>query len=73
MSWMNWFRGAVANKMAEILLDSASKMYQYLRPAVVHELFGAACFRSHDNHKILSVSSYLRMARAHAESTRVFN
>src|SRR5208283_2666488 len=34
-----WFRDAMDSRMAEALLDSGSKIYEYLRPAAVRELF----------------------------------
>src|SRR5207302_1713117 len=34
-----WFQGAMDNKMADTLRDSGSKIYQYLRPTAVSELF----------------------------------
>jgi len=48
-----WFRSDVSNKMAEILLDSESRMYQYLRPRAVQELFKEHSSGRNDNHKIL--------------------
>ena len=49
----NWFRGAMDNKMAEILLDSESRMYQYLRPQAVQKLFKEHSSGRNDNYKIL--------------------
>jgi asparagine synthase (glutamine-hydrolysing) len=48
-----WFRGAVDGKMAETLLDGSSKMYQYLRPESVRELYNRHASGHHDYHKIL--------------------
>ena len=49
----NWFRGDMSHKMAEILLDSKSLIYQYLRQRAVQELFKEHSSRRNDNHKIL--------------------
>lgn len=49
----SWFRGAMNGRMSEILLDSGSKIYEYLRPAAVAELFEQHASGRHDNHKIL--------------------
>lgn len=49
----NWFRGEMDNKMAEILLDSESRIYQYLRQRAVQELFKEHSSGRNDNHKIL--------------------
>src|SRR5246127_230402 len=35
----DWFRGAINNRISETLLDGNSRIYQYLRPAAVRELF----------------------------------
>src|SRR6266852_4646044 len=48
-----WFRGAIDNRMADTLLDGGSKIYQYLRPAPVRELFEQHASGRSDNHKIL--------------------
>jgi asparagine synthase (glutamine-hydrolysing) len=49
----SWFRSAIDSKMAETLRDGGSKIYQYLRPAVVRQLFEQHASGRHDNHKIL--------------------
>ncbi len=49
----NWFKDAMNNKMADTLRDGDSKMYQYLRPAVVKDLFEQHASGRHDNHKVL--------------------
>ena len=49
----SWFRGAMDNKLAEILLDNESQIYQYLRQSAVQELFKQHASGRHDNHKIL--------------------
>jgi asparagine synthase (glutamine-hydrolysing) len=49
----DWFRSAMNNKMAEALLDSNSRLYQFLRPQVVRELFEQHAAKRHDHHKVL--------------------
>jgi|SRR5579862_1607388 len=49
----SWFKEAVNNKMAETLRDSESKIYQFLRPAAVRELFEQHISNRQDNHKVL--------------------
>jgi len=49
----SWFRDALDNEMADALLDSGSRIFQYLRPAAVRELFEEHSSGRHDNHKIL--------------------
>ena len=64
----DWFRGAMDNKMAETLLDSGSRIYQYLRPAAVRELFEQHASGRHDNHKILfSLIVFEEWLRVHEE------
>ena len=62
-----WFHDAVDSKISEILLDSGSKIYQYLRPNVVRVLFEEHASGRHDNHKILfSLVVFEEWLRAHA-------
>ena len=62
----DWFRGAIGNKMADALLDSSSRIYQYLRPATVRELFEQHASGRHDNHKMLfSLVVFEEWLRAH--------
>jgi asparagine synthase (glutamine-hydrolysing) len=64
----SWFRGAIDNRMAETLLDSGSKIYQYLRPTAVRELFEQHASGRHDNHKVLfSLVVFEEWLRAHEE------
>jgi asparagine synthase (glutamine-hydrolysing) len=64
----DWFRGAIDGKMAETLLDSGSKIYQYLRPGPVRELFEQHASGRQDNHKILfSLVLFEEWLRAHEE------
>jgi asparagine synthase (glutamine-hydrolysing) len=63
-----WFRAAIDNKMAETLLDKGSRVYQYLRPQVVHELFEQHAAGRHDNHKVLfSLIVFEEWLRTHEE------
>jgi len=48
-----WFRDAIDSRMRETLLDRGSRIYAYLRPARVRQLFDAHAAGRHDNHKIL--------------------
>jgi asparagine synthase (glutamine-hydrolysing) len=62
----DWFRGAIGNKMADTLLDNNSRIYQYLRPASVRELFEQHASGRHDNHKMLfSLVVFEEWLRAH--------
>jgi asparagine synthase (glutamine-hydrolysing) len=64
----DWFRGAIDGKMAETLLDSGSKIYRYLRPGPVRELFEQHASGRQDNHKILfSLVLFEEWLRAHEE------
>jgi asparagine synthase (glutamine-hydrolysing) len=64
----DWFRAAIDNKMAETLLDGGSRLYQYLRPQVVHELFEQHTAGRHDNHKVLfSLIVFEEWLRTHDE------
>lgn len=49
----DWFRGSMDSKMAQILLDKGSKIYQYLRPSVVGALFQQHASGRQDHHKVL--------------------
>jgi asparagine synthase (glutamine-hydrolysing) len=48
-----WFRSAIDNRMVETLLDTSSKIYQYLKPSAVRGLFEQHTSGQQDNHKIL--------------------
>lgn len=64
----DWFRTAYDNRMADTLLDSSSKIYQYLRPTAVSELFHQHTSGQQDNHKILfSLVLFEEWLRAHQE------
>ena len=61
-----WFRSAIDSKMTETLLDSGSRIYQYLRPSAVRELFEQHASGRQDNHKILfSLVVFEEWLRAH--------
>ncbi len=62
----DWFRGAIDSRMTETLLDRGSRIYQYLRPTAVRELFEQHASGRHDNHKILfSLVVFEEWLRAH--------
>ena len=64
----DWFQGAIDNKMADTLRDRDSKIYQYLRPTAVNQLFDQHASGRHDNHKILfSLVLFEEWLRAHEE------
>ena len=49
----DWFRGTIDSKMADTLLDNGSRIYQYLRPQPVRDLFEQHAAGRNDNHKVL--------------------
>jgi len=49
----DWFRNSITGKIQETLMDSASRMYEYLRPEAVHSLVRRHQSGESDNHKIL--------------------
>jgi len=49
----DWFRGAMDGKMVETFMDGQSKMYQYLNPQTVQQLYREHAVGRHDHHKIL--------------------
>jgi asparagine synthase (glutamine-hydrolysing) len=49
----DWFRSALDTKMAETLLDSGSRLYDYLEPGAVRKLFDEHSSGRCDNHKVL--------------------
>jgi asparagine synthase (glutamine-hydrolysing) len=49
----DWFRSAKHDKMEDILLDSGSHIYRYLRPSAVREILKQHRTGNNDNHKIL--------------------
>jgi len=64
----DWFLTAFNSKMADALLDRGSRIYQFLRPQGVQELFEQHASKRHDNHKILfSLVVFEEWLRAHEE------
>jgi len=62
----DWFRGAIDSKMTETLRDTDSRIYQYIRPTAVRELFEQHASGRNDNHKILfSLVVFEEWLRAH--------
>ncbi|MGC2245683.1 MAG: asparagine synthase (glutamine-hydrolyzing) [Terriglobales bacterium] len=62
----DWFRGAIDGRMSETLLDEKSKIYEYLRPSAVRELFEKHSSGQEDNHKMLfSLVVFEEWLRAH--------
>jgi asparagine synthase (glutamine-hydrolysing) len=49
----DWFRDSVDSKMGGTILDSESRMYEYLRPAAVQQLYNDHASGRHDHHKML--------------------
>jgi asparagine synthase (glutamine-hydrolysing) len=65
----DWFRGAMDSAMTEIFFDSRSRIYQYLRPPAVRELFQQHAAGRQDNHKMLfSLVVFEQWLRAHQTS-----
>jgi len=48
-----WFRNALDSKMVETLLESGSRIYQYLQASAVRKLFDEHASGRRDNHKVL--------------------
>jgi asparagine synthase (glutamine-hydrolysing) len=69
-----WFKGAIGNKMADTLRDTDSKIFQFLRPAAVKELFEQHASGRNDNHKILfSLVLFEEWLRVHDEPVAVLS
>ncbi len=49
----DWFRTAISGSMMETLLDTGSKIYEFLRPGAVEDLVAQHSSGRHDHHKIL--------------------
>jgi len=63
-----WFKGAIGNQMADTLRDPSSRIYQYLRPTAVRDLFEQHVSGRNDNHKILfSLVLFEEWLRVHEE------
>ena len=70
----DWFRSAIGSRMADIFLDSDSRIYECLHPTAVRKLFEEHASGRHDNHKILfSLVVCEEWLRAHAEPVAVLN
>ena len=70
----DWFRSAIDNKMADILLDEDSRIYEYLRLSAVRKLFQEHASGHQDNHKILfSLLVCEEWLRTHADQPKVLN
>ncbi len=70
----DWFRDAIDNKMADTLLDSGSKIFQYLRPTQVRGLFERHASGRQDNHKILfSLALFEQWLRTHETPASTLN
>src|SRR5580700_6628971 len=64
-----WFRDAFESKMADSVLDSSSRIYQYLRPEAVRELFTQHSAGRQDHHKVLfSLVVFEEWLRIHEET-----
>ncbi len=63
-----WFRGVIDSKMVSTLLDDCSRIYQYLRPQAVRQLYEQHVAGRHDNHKVLfSLVVFEEWLRIHEE------
>jgi asparagine synthase (glutamine-hydrolysing) len=70
----DWLKGAVDSKMADTFQDDGSRIYQYLRPAAVRELFEQHASGRNDNHKILfSLVLFEQWLRVHEEPVLALN
>lgn len=49
----DWFRGAMNSRMDDMFMDAQSKMYQYLKPQAVQQLYRDHAAGRHDYHKLL--------------------
>lgn len=49
----DWFRNALGSKMQEMILDSASMMYRFLKPTAVRAMFEEHQSGRQDSHKVL--------------------
>jgi asparagine synthase (glutamine-hydrolysing) len=67
-----WFRGSIDGKMAETLQDGGSRIFQYLSPGPVRELFEHHASGRQDNHKILfSLVLFEEWLRVHEDPVAV--
>ncbi len=69
-----WFRNAIDSRMSETLLDGSSRIYQYLSPGAVGELFAQHASGQEDNHKMLfSLVVFEEWLRTHESPVAVLN
>jgi len=62
----DWFRSTIETHMTEALLDRSSRIFQYLQPEAVRELFDQHASGRSDNHKMLfSLVVFEEWLRAH--------
>jgi asparagine synthase (glutamine-hydrolysing) len=70
----DWFRSAIGSRMVEPLLDSGSRIYHYLHPKAIRELFEQHASGRQDNHKILfSLVVLEQWMQAHESPVTVSN
>ena len=70
----DWFRGTIDSKMADTLLDNGSRIYQYLRPQPVRDLFEQHAAGRNDNHKVLfSLAVFEEWLRTNEEPVASFS
>jgi asparagine synthase (glutamine-hydrolysing) len=68
----DWFRDTMTGKISDMLLDSSSKAYRYLRPSRVQSLLERHASGREDHHKILfSLVVFEEWLRAHEEALPV--
>jgi asparagine synthase (glutamine-hydrolysing) len=61
-----WFRSVIDSKMADTFVDRESRIYQYLNPKAVRQLFEQHTAGRRDNHKVLfSLIVFEEWLRAH--------
>lgn len=64
----DWFRNAFEGRIGEALLDDHSRIFRYLRPQAVRELFRQHSAGQQDNHKVLfSLVVFEEWLRNHEE------
>jgi len=70
----DWFRSSIDSRIVDTLLDSGSRIYQYLHAKAVRELFEQHASGRHDNHKILfSLVVLEQWLRVHESPLPVLN
>lgn len=67
----DWFRSAMGSRMHDVLMDKGSRMYQYLDPARVQQLFRRHQSGREDYHKVLfSLVVFEEWLRVHLSSAQ---